>query len=378
MLLFFGVLMQSFMPYHEAQTIGRGNPNFSELSGRFAKLAEEKGGVYAFSVLKLAELPQGADIHLLGHAIGDILYKQKGIAGIADCTQDFRNACSHTIVIGALNDFGAQALPKIREACKAAPGGSGAYTMCYHGLGHGVLAYFGFDLSKTVAFCKQVGTAAYRNREYTECVGGAIMELADGGGHDRDLWLAARKKYFTSDPVSPCMSTVIPTEAKPACLEYLTPQLWTTAGIDLGHPNPALFPVAFQKCEAIPNGPDGFRNDCYASFGKEFVTLAGARDVRNVANYSNEEFKLAIRWCASAPESDARTACIGEAVNSVFWGGENDPQGSFRFCSLVEDGYMQGACYQSLAVNIRQYLPSRSDLCQALPLPYLAACSSHD
>ncbi len=164
--------------YSEATAIGVGVEDFTQLSDRFQNLAKEKGALYAYEVLRRAVLPPGTYVHLLGHTVGDELYKQKGVSGIADCTQEFRNACSHTIVIGALNEFGSEkALSLIHEACKKAPGGSGAYTMCHHGLGHGVFAYYGYDLTKTDAFCKKTGTAAYHNREYVECMGGAIMEL---------------------------------------------------------------------------------------------------------------------------------------------------------------------------------------------------------
>src|SRR3989344_6471857 len=95
-----------FVPsdYAEARAIGDGARDFKELSDRFAQLARERGGVYAFEVLKQADLPPNTDLHLLGHIVGDELYKQEGLAGIAHCTQDFRNACSHSIVIGTLNE----------------------------------------------------------------------------------------------------------------------------------------------------------------------------------------------------------------------------------------------------------------------------------
>ncbi|MEZ4200776.1 MAG: hypothetical protein R3B69_04350 [Candidatus Paceibacterota bacterium] len=53
----------------------------------------------------------------MGHAVGDILYEQEGISGMSICTHDFRNACSHTMVIGALIEFGTGAFPDIRDAC---------------------------------------------------------------------------------------------------------------------------------------------------------------------------------------------------------------------------------------------------------------------
>lgn len=363
--------------YGEARTIASGAANFKELKDRLASLAKKKGALYAFEVLERAELPPNTDLHLLGHAVGDVLYQQRGLGGIASCTQDFRNACSHAVVIGALNEYGSSSttLRKIDDACKQAPGGSGAYTMCYHGLGHGVFAYFGYDLSKTVALCNRMGTSAYDDEQFTQCVSGAIMELTGGGGHDRDAWLTARQKYFVAeDPLSPCMSAVIPTRARFLCLLYITPQLFEFAGADIGHPDPSLFPKALSACDVIPRTQQRLRDACFGGFGKDFVPLAGARDIRDVANYTDDQFKEAIGWCALASQKDGREACIAEAVGSVFWGGENDPRASFRFCALAPDRDMQGACYRELARNIARYLPAHTELCAQLPAEQEVIC----
>lgn len=358
-------------------TIGAGNPTFQELSGRFTALAEKRGAVFAFDVLKVAPVPPGTDLHLMGHVVGDILYKQQGIDGIEYCTQDFRNACSHSIVIGTLNEFGPgdSTILKIRAACHKAPGGVGAYTMCFHGLGHGVFAYFGYDIPKAVAFCKLLGTEEYGVQEYTQCVGGLTMELIDGGGHDHDRWTVAHEKYLDpNDPLAPCDRTLIPEEAKSFCYMYLTPHLFEAAGAQLNNPDPATFPAAFRMCDAVPES--ALRLACYGSFGKEFIPLAAARDIRSIDQMDDAEYGRAIEWCMSAPRSDARGACVEQALSSVFWGGENDPQASFRFCALVHDTDIQNGCYRDLARNIASYLsvPQQEQLCAQLPAEYRTDC----
>lgn len=366
--------------YAEARTIGQGVGSFKELQDRFAALAREKGAVYAFEVLKRAPLPPNSDIHFLGHTIGDELYKQKGVAGIADCTQDARNACSHSITIGAFVEFGSESLSMIRDACKKAPGGAGAYTMCYHGLGHGVFAYFEYDLAKTVAECRKTGTEEHHYQEYVECVGGAVMELVGGGGHDPELMDLARKRYFSAaEPLAPCMSDVMPEDARVLCLIYLTPHLWELAGIDLGSPDPARFPDAFKFCDALSREQQRLRDACFGSFGKEFVILPGARDFRRLEDYTDEELGLVARWCGLAGPEDGRGACIADGVGSVFWGGENDPQAAFRFCSLVTDSGMNNACFKRLAADIARYIPDdalRRHLCAGIPEEFQSDCGS--
>lgn len=364
--------------FSEARTIGVGVTDFRDISKRFEDLAREKGASYAFQVLLRAQLPKNTDLHLLGHVVGDVMYEQKGVAGISECTQDFRNACSHALVIGALGDFGADALPQIREACTKAPGGGGAYAMCFHGLGHGVFAYFDYSLPETVAFCRSTGTEEHAYQEFSQCVSGAIMELMGGGGHNREGWLVSREKYLDdAHPLHPCDTNLIPDETKALCLIYLTPRFFELAGAELAMPSPTTFPKAFSFCETLSEGVLHLRSACYGGFGKEFVVLAGARDIRNVAEYSDDAFRTALEWCSRAGSRAGVDACIGDAVASVFWGGENNPDGAFRFCALA--GGESGACFERLAADIRAFVREedrRTSLCARIPSDIKSACTT--
>lgn len=366
----------AYMRYSEAARIGKHAKNFDELAERFHVLARDKGASYAFEVLRRAELPQDTDIHLLGHAIGDELYIQKGVAGMADCTQEFRNACSHSVVIGALTEWGEGALSLIRDACRRAPGGRGAYTMCFHGLGHGVFAYYDYSLPETVAFCEKTGTEEYAHREAIECLGGAVMELMGGGGHDHEAWLVARERYLTDDALAPCLGALVPEAARAICLTYLTPRLWELTGIDLGHPDPSRFSDAFATCDGIAYERQELRDACFGGFGKEFIVLTGVRDVRSVDKFSDREYEQALTWCGAADAEDGVRACVAEALAAVFWGGENDPEASFRFCALAR-GAGQGACWERLASAIATWIEDASQreaLCARIPHSSRNAC----
>lgn len=376
-------------PYPEAVAIGKNVADFKQLSARFTDLAKEKGAVYAYEVLRRAELPPNTDLHLLGHSVGDELYKQKGVAGISDCTQDFRNACSHTIVIGALQEFGEAAFPKIREACKLAPGGKGAYTMCFHGLGHGVLAYFQYELIPTINLCKKLGTEKYNNREYIECVGGAIMEIISGGGHDHDAWLKARAKYFKpDDALYPCDALFMPPIARPNCYTYLTPHLFEAVGADMGHPTPQNFEDAFRFCDAVPISDKENRASCFGGFGKEFTVLAQDRDVRKIEDMTSERLQKVADWCSlanklSRPRLDngddvqGILDCDINAVQSLFWGGENKPDAALRFCAVLPEGKRRENCYSELTGAVSFYIddkPYRANICDKYPEQYKESC----
>lgn len=372
------LFFQKATVYPEAATIGSRAESFRQLSGRFQSLAREKGALYAYEILRRAVLPPNTDVHLLGHTIGDELYEQKGVNGIEDCTQEFRNACSHTIVIGALNEYGSEkALSLIHEACEKAPGGNGAYTMCHHGLGHGVFAYYGYDLTQTDAFCKKTGTAAYRNREYIECMGGAIMELMGGGGHDRAAWLASREKYLdTKDPLAPCSTSVIPREAKGMCYTYITPHLFEVAGGNLANPQAEDFAAAFKFCDKISKSTPDLRQDCFSGIGKEFPVLALSRDIRSVDVADDTALRQMRDWCALAPHEEAYEDCTRSIVSSLYWGGENDPHTVIRFCELI-DGAARGRCFGGVFEEAKRYpslrYPER-EFCSLMPSGMESSC----
>ncbi len=364
----------------DVQTIAGGVRDFEELSQRFQTLAQEQGALAAYDVLRYAPLPQGTDLHLLGHVVGDELYAQEGIRGIFDCTQEFRNACSHSVVIGVLTEKGEEGLAEIRDACTKAPGGSGAYTMCFHGLGHGVFAAQGYDLEKTALFCEKTGTPQYHDREYEECFGGAVMELMGGGGHDRETWLIARKRYLSPDnPLAPCANAVVPAELKDICYMYLSPHLFEAAGADLARPLPSHFATAFTYCDQISASEPSQRNACFGGIGKEFPALALERDIRAIEKATPVILETLWSWCALAPHDEGRDACAEHVLNSLFWGGENDPHLSVNFCRAAPVEQSQERCFSQTAGLIRHYITDengRRDACSILPQTQRDSCSN--
>lgn len=354
---------------------------FKQVQTYFQNLAQQKGGEYAYTILRLAPLPPNMDLHLLGHVIGDVLYKQEGVQGMRLCTQDFRNACSHAIVVGLFGDQGEAALTQIIDACKKAPGGSGAYTMCFHGLGHGVFAALGYDVAKTVPICAKAGaTPGAGSPEAVECMGGMIMELMGGGDHDRELWAKKRQQYVSdAQPLRPCSDDIIPVEAKYMCYVYLTPHLFQVAGADLGKPLPEHFKKAFTYCEALPQDQKANRDACFGGFGKEFVVLAQDRDIRqqSIQKVTDAQLSTIYNWCTLSSNKDGAAACVLHAMNSLYWGGENPRSLPIRFCGLVTDSYLVGSCYIAFFSAVNQYNRQpdyHAAVCSEVPTQWQQRC----
>lgn len=367
--------------YSELAEINGKNLSYVDLSRFFKDLAFKKGAKYAFQALAIAQLPPNTDFHLLGHTIGDVLYKQQGLNGISLCTQDFRNSCSHSIVVGLFIERGVEALGDIANVCRNAPGGIGAYGMCFHGLGHGILAYTGYDMDKAVDLCKKTGTPELNNIEISECVGGVTMEMVSGV-HDAKAWELQKSKYLrTDDPLFPCNQAFIPAIAKSNCFMYLTPHLWEVAGGNLQDPQEKDFAKSFTYCERLTGINEIYKAACYGSFGKEFVGLAMARDIRKISDMKEEQLKKVYEWCTLAGNKDGITSCLQMAVNSLYWGGENKPSATIKFCEVITDSTFKNMCYQHVIGSFKFYnLQHKSKLyglCRLLPDGYKSECLSN-
>jgi hypothetical protein len=352
---------------------------FEEFSKFFEDTANNKGATYAFELMRVAPLPFGLDMHLLGHVVGDILYEQEGIDGMKVCTHDFRNACSHTIVIGALLEFGEGAFDDIRQACYDAPGGKGAYTMCFHGLGHGVLAYNDYDFPKTIEMCKQFSSEKYNGREGVECFGGGVMEIIGGGGHNKELWEEKRPEYLNpADPFAFCQEDYLPDEYRTMCYNYMTPYAFEALGADMGYPDPEIYSQTFDFCSKISMSEPQLRDACYGGLGKEFIGIATGRNFVPGVEPNKEQLQLMLDWCYLADEADGKAYCVASTVGSLYWGGEKPYQTALKYCLLINNPSEQSQCVSRLIDNVRTYIDDqayREDFCLALPKEGQIDCS---
>jgi hypothetical protein len=348
--------------------------DFASIREFFVRVADERGGVHSFEVLKRAVLPPNTDLHLMGHAVGDELYKQEGLDGMKYCTHDFRNACSHSIVIGALLEDGLAVFDKVNDVCKQAPGGPGAYTMCFHGFGHGVLAYTEYEMPEAVKLCAKAGTKEYGFQEEYQCIGGIVMEM-DQGMHDPELWEQKKDKYLTpDDPLRICEEDYMPENAKVLCYSYITPYIFKAAGAVNGNPTPDIYTKSFAYCDDVEGHSN--RESCYAGLGKEFIVLAQDRDIRRIEDTPDDRLQLAASWCMLAEKAEAQEACLTEILDSIFWGGENDPEVSVRYCSLLE-GEMVNECFDHMFTITTYYVPDmkqREHICSIVPKDQAEKC----
>ena len=91
----------------------------------------------------------------------------------------------------------------------------------------------------------------------------------------------------------------------------------------------------------------------------------------------DDKLQLASSWCMLAHKEEAKVACLIEILDSLYWGGENDPEVSIRYCSLLEDGVEQ-KCFDHLFEITTYYRPDpgeRKAICEAVPEVYAQQCT---
>ncbi len=383
-LVLFLVFIDNYLsPYSEARDLGRVSWSQARYSDYFTTLANTKGALYAFETLRRTDFQAPVNTHGIGHAIGRVLYGEKGLGGMSDCTEEFRSACAHSIVIHAFAAQGPGALQAIVGACKRAPGGQGAFTICVHGLGHGILAYLEYDFSKAVRMCADVAPDMSETERphrfaspYNECIGGMVMEMGQGA-HDETLWGQMAPLYIpVSDPLMPCTSDFLPREGRAACYEYVTERLLVAVGAPEILPPPEYYPRAQSLCEKAPSE---YRGACYAGFGKEFVFYATQLDSKDVNRLSDKALMNIRTWCAGSENDVGIEQCNRMALDSLFWAGENNPRSAASFCRIAPSRSHE-ACYRAFIENVSIFLKGneKETACSLVPEALRSVCRASD
>ena len=166
----------------------------------------------------------------------------------------------------------------------------------------------------------------------------------------------------------------MPDEAKYFCYTYITPFIFDAAGMTRGQADASVFEKSFTYCAAVPEEEN--RHVCYAGMGKEFVVLAQNRDIRRIDQMNDEQLQKVIGWCDLAYNEEGVQACLNEAQNSLYWGGENDYGVSVRYCGLLEGSKATG-CYENFFENVSFYESSaetKKEICTAIPEVYQSEC----
>lgn len=138
----------------------------------WADLIGKHGGKAAYEVFskQTAQFPL-SEQHLSAHIFGQQLYKKEGLPSLVVCNSDFGFGCFHGFFGSAVAEGGLAQVASLDKVCVTAFGSLG--TGCQHGIGHGIMEYFGSgSLEDALAACKDTTQKSF----LFGCTSGVFME----------------------------------------------------------------------------------------------------------------------------------------------------------------------------------------------------------
>src|SRR6185369_1537039 len=179
-----------------------------------------KGGLNAYRDFSKAIANDAASSqHTQAHAFGALLYEGEGISGLPTCDLQFAMGCYHECLGQAISDQGVSVIDALARECskldRFRQGG------CFHGIGHGIQAWLGYepqDLRRGLELCK-TASAPY---EFSSngCVQGLSMEFYFRTMITSDH--APVRPLVDNNYLSPC--DTLDRDDKPMCVSWLP--LW--------------------------------------------------------------------------------------------------------------------------------------------------------
>lgn len=195
------------------------NARDTAFNEKWKSIISNKGAKKAYEDFKTENLktPLGTQ-HDMAHLFGMLLYDTLGLDGLSICDTTFTYACYHSLVASALDKEGLSILNKTGDICNNLPDKS-ILSGCYHGIGHGILSYFGYDFSHLLQSLDSCNSYSTLN-EIEWCSTGVFME------YNYHLVAGPNRKMRDYDPsniIYPCDS--VPEKFVPACFFQQT-QWW--------------------------------------------------------------------------------------------------------------------------------------------------------
>lgn len=233
--------------------------------------------------------------HEGAHAFGGALYEVEGTKGLSICDSNFNFGCYHEFLGRAIATLGLASVGSLNQGCVDAL--QAQSLSCQHGIGHGILAYLGYDQRALLQGLEQCRDLPH-NDPIGGCYGGLFMEY----NLQTMLSTEGRIRPLGANPLEPCDS--LDKDYRQACY-YWQPQWWSHAT------NPPMtgsqgFAHMGAWCETV--GPNV--RDCFEGLG-------------NIASpESNFTPSLAKTLCeATSQNTIHQLYCKSIAANSLTLGG---------------------------------------------------------
>lgn len=231
--------------------------------------------------------------HTMAHIMGELLYETQSLEGLKVCDSSFAFGCYHSFFGRAVAEQGIEILPQLDQACveKFGPLGSG----CQHGIGHGVIEYFGHDekgLAAALDSCKHTTQV----RPLAGCTSGVFMEFNTPIRIDGMNAVSDPRPFVADRPFYPC--DVIKDIYRDSCY-FEIPQWWNQ--IPELHKD---FAAIGELCQDVAD--DGNRISCFLGVGN------------TIGPQSNYQVDISLTDCSHMPTQKGIAECRAGASWSFY------------------------------------------------------------
>ncbi len=165
------------------------------------KLIDKKGVGTVYKELQKVYDPSSAYAHSTFHLLGEVLYSKFGLDGIENCDNFAGFACYHGFFIRAVGDKGLEIAVDLDKKCVEKFGVAGLG--CPHGIGHGLVEYFGLGkFDEALSICAKLTWEG----PLFGCAGGVFMENNFPTVFDKDGIGEVTTKDAHGNLFEPCLS----------------------------------------------------------------------------------------------------------------------------------------------------------------------------
>ncbi len=247
-------------------------------------LVKKEGPADAYVVLKKQYAGTNYDLqHNVSHLLGEAIYDADGLAAVRVCDAEFNYGCYHGFFKRAVSEQGVSVLQELDGEC--AQFTDGRSSQCQHGLGHGLIEFFGMKgLPKALEACATLP----QPDPVAGCSSGVFMGYNlrfEPTGKDGFITVA-RPIASGESAYTPC-DTVAESFAE-SCY-YQLPQWWNQ-----------VFDKDFSKfgslCAALSS--DVVRSRCFQGIGN-IAASSGGYDVARTKEL-----------CALMPSAEGEATCV--------------------------------------------------------------------
>ncbi len=246
------------------------------------------------------------DRHNQAHYFGEALFLEKGKGGIIFCDYSFNYACQHGLLGSLIQKEGVASLKKLSASCYYGDTFADDIAACMHGVGHGLVAYFGYTktgLNASLKVCED----AFDHYIYEglvkakSCHSGAFMEYNFRVMLD---WGKDRLRPIEEDLYYPCLYLNIDDRANEACWYNLS--FWWINSFNY-QDHEEGFVKAISLCKNIP----GEMNIWQAYCAKGVGIRAGFRII-DEDELSPKEPQYLYDICSLFPSKHSEFECVLE------------------------------------------------------------------